>query len=123
MNMGEQPMEIPQNLQEQLGKLQQSQQTLQVITSQKQQVEMELAEMDKALEELTKSPDDAVLYQSIGMLLVKKTKDSILKDLSEKKELLNVRSSVLGKQEERIKTQFKELQQQLQTKLRQQPPS
>ena len=121
--MGEQPMEIPQNLQEQLGKLQQSQQTLQVITAQKQQVEMELAEMDKALEELKKSPDDAVLYQSIGMLLVKKSKGSILKDLSEKKELLNVRSSVLGKQEERIKTQFRDLQQQLQTRLKQQPQS
>ena len=40
MNMGEQPMEIPQNLQEQLGKLQQSQQTLQAITTQKQQVEI-----------------------------------------------------------------------------------
>ncbi len=120
--MGEES-EIPQNLQEQIGKFQQLQQTLQVISSQKQQVELELAEIDKALEELKKASDDSVMYQSIGMLLVKKNKDYISKDLAEKKELLNVRTSVLGKQEERVKTKLRELQQQLQTRLRQQPPS
>lgn len=122
LKMGE-AGEIPQNLQEQLGRLQQLQQTLQVITAQRQQVELELTEIDKALEELKKSSGDAVIYQSVGMLLVRKSKDFITKDLSEKKELLNVRSSVLGKQEEKVKAKFRELQQQLQSRLRQQPPS
>lgn len=119
--MGEEP-EVPQNLQEQIGKFQQLQQTLQVISVQRQQVEMELTELDKALDELKKSSDDTVMYQSIGALLVKKSRDTITKDLAEKKELLSVRSSVLGKQEEKVKTKLRELQQQLQTRLRQQPP-
>ena len=49
MSAGQQ---MPPWLQEQIGKLQQSQQSLQSIMAQKQQVEMDSAEADKALEEL-----------------------------------------------------------------------
>ena len=116
--MGEE-IEIPSHLQEELAKLQQLQQTLQVIVSQKQQVEMELTDTDRALEELKKMSDDAVVYKSIGMLLVRKDKSSITKDLTERRELLSVRASVLGKQEERTREKLRELQQQIQTKIRQ----
>ena len=49
MSAGQQ---MPPWLQEQIGKMQQSQQNLQSIMMQKQQVEMENAESDRALEEL-----------------------------------------------------------------------
>lgn len=52
MSSGQQ---IPPWLQEQIMKMQQSQQSLQSIHMQKQQLGMELAESDKALEELKKS--------------------------------------------------------------------
>jgi len=113
--------EIPANLQEELAKLQQLQQTLQIIVSQRQQVEMELTDTDKALEELKKMGDDAIIYKSVGMLLVKKDKESVTKDLTERRELLSVRASVLGKQEERTREKLRELQQQIQSRLRQQP--
>ena len=51
MSAGQQ---MPPWLQEQIGKMQQSQQNLQSILMQKQQVEMENAESDRALEELKK---------------------------------------------------------------------
>ena len=120
--MGEET-EIPANLQEELAKLQQLQQTLQIIVSQKQQVELELTDTDKALEELKKMGDDAVIYKTIGMLLVKKDKESITKDLTERRELLSVRASVLGKQEERTREKLRELQQQIQSRLGQQQPT
>lgn len=116
--MGEAPVEIPPHLQEQLARLQQLQQTLQVIVSQKQQVELELSDADRALEELQKITDDATVYKSIGSILVKRDKAAVTKELSERKELLSVRASVLGKQEEKTKEKLRELQQQLQSRLR-----
>ena len=46
--------QMPPWLQEQIGKLQQSQQNLQSIMTQRQHLEMEKAETEKALEELKK---------------------------------------------------------------------
>ena len=47
--------QMPPWLQEQLMKMQQSQQNLQVIMQQKQQIEMEKIETEKSLEELKKA--------------------------------------------------------------------
>ena len=55
MSAGQQ---IPPWLQEQLAKMQQSQQNLQSIMAQKQQLDMEQLETDKALEELKKTGDN-----------------------------------------------------------------
>ena len=49
--------QMPPWLQEQIGKLQQSQQNLQSIMTQRQHLEMEKAETEKALEELKKVAD------------------------------------------------------------------
>jgi len=117
--MSETP-EIPPQLQEQIARLQQLQQTLQVLITQKQQVDLELTETDRALEELQKLSGDAVVFKSIGAVLVRKDKDALEKELSEKKELLGVRASVLGKQEEKTREKLRELEQTLQAKLR--PP-
>ncbi|MHC1564188.1 MAG: prefoldin subunit beta [Candidatus Hecatellaceae archaeon] len=121
--MSEGRVELPADFQEQLARLQQLQQTLQMIVAQKQQIELELADMDKALEELGKLPEDAQVYKSVGAILVRKDKASVTKDLAERKELLNVRMSVLSKQEERTREKLKEIQQQIQSKLKQFQPS
>lgn len=84
---------------------------------QKQQVEIELTEIEQALTELQKMPDDAVIYKQIGTLLVKAEKAKVIADLNERKELLNTRSTVLGKQEERLRGQAKDLQAKLQEDL------
>ena len=115
--MGER-VQIPPQLQEEIAKLQQLQQTFQVIVNQKQQVELEVTDTDKALEELDKTSNDTPVFQSIGEILVKKDKTSLSKELTERKELLNVRVTVLGKQEEKTKEKLKDLEQQLQAKLR-----
>jgi prefoldin beta subunit len=84
---------------------------------QKQQVELELTEIEQALSELQKVADDAIIYRSIGSLLVKTEKARVVADLNERKELLNMRATVLGKQEERLRSQIKELQAKLQQDL------
>jgi len=109
---------LPPQVQERLLRLQQLQQTLQNVLVQKQQLELELTEVEQALSELEKLPDDAVIYKSIGTLLVKAEKTKVTKDLNERKELLNMRINVLGKQEERLRGQVKDLQEKIQQDLR-----
>jgi prefoldin beta subunit len=102
--------EIPPWLREQLARLQQLQQNLQAIMMQKQQLEAESVEIEKATEELKKSEQDEVVYKSVGPLLVKTKKDDTLKELEEKKDLSNTRLIVLGKQETRVKENLKEVE-------------
>ena len=82
MSAGQQ---MPPWLQEQIGKMQQSQQNLQSILMQKQQVEMENAESDRALEELKKAADGDQVYKYAGSILIKSDKKSLIDELEEKK--------------------------------------
>ena len=116
--MSEEFSGLPPQVQERLLRLQQLQQTLQAVLTQKQQLELELTEVEQALEEIGKLGDDAVIYKSIGALLVKSEKQKVTLELGERKELLSMRTGVLGKQEERLRSQVKELQTKLQQDLR-----
>jgi prefoldin beta subunit len=108
---------LPAPVQERLLRLQQVQQGLQSVLGQKQQLELELTETEQALSELTKMDEKAIIYKSIGSLLVKAEKANVTTELTERKELLNTRIGVLGKQEERLRAQAKDLQSRLQKDL------
>ena len=105
MSSGQQ---IPPWLQEQLAKMQQSQQNLQTILAQKQQLDLEQIETDKALEELKKAGEDDAVYKHSGSILIKSNKKDLIADLEERKELAKTRATVLAKQEERVKESLKE---------------
>jgi prefoldin beta subunit len=105
MSSGQQ---IPPWLQEQLAKMQQSQQNLQSIMAQKQQLDIEQLEADKALEELKKAGDDDTVYKHAGSILIRSNKKDLISDLEERKELTKTRLTVLVKQEERVKESLKE---------------
>lgn len=102
--------ELSPYLREQIARYEQIQQNLQAVMVQKQQVELETGETTRALEELAKASDTESIYKYAGSLLIKVTKDSVVKELTEKKELANTRSMVLAKQEARFKENLKELQ-------------
>lgn len=102
--------ELPPWLKEQISRLQQLQQNLQAIMMQKQQIELEIVETERALEELNKITTADSIYKAAGPLLIKSEKDTIEKDLTEKKELANTRVMVLGKQELRVKENLKEVE-------------
>jgi prefoldin beta subunit len=102
--------EIPPWLKEQISRLQQLQQNLQAIMMQKQQIEGESIEIDKATEELKKIEEADIVYKNVGPLLIKTKKADTLKELEEKKELSNTRLMVLGKQETRVKENLKEVE-------------
>ena len=108
---------LPPQLQEQLLRLQQLQQTLQIIVSQRQQLELEGSEIDIALEEMNKIGDDNPVYKSIGSLLIKSERKKLIEELNERRELVNTRIQVLTRQQSRAEERAKELQQSIQSKL------
>ena len=99
---------MPPWLQEQIMKMQQSQQNLQSIMSQKQHLEIEKAETQKALEELKKVSDDDAVFKHAGTVLIKSTKKELIEELEEKFEMSKTRATVLEKQESRVKETLKE---------------
>jgi prefoldin beta subunit len=102
--------------QELLGKLQLMQQRMQLFAAQKQQIQLQLAEVDNALSEIEKT--DKPIFRLVGELLIEKDKAGLKKDLSEKKEDLGVRLKSLDKQEMKSREQATEFQTELSKKLK-----
>jgi prefoldin beta subunit len=100
--------QMPPWLQEQIMKIQQTQQNLQSIMTQKQHLEIEKAESTKALEELKKIADGDAVFKQAGTVLIKSTKKESIDELEEKIELAKTRATVLDKQETRVKESLKE---------------
>ncbi len=117
--------EIPPWLKEQLARYDQLQQNLQAVVSQKQMLEAEKAEADRAAAELKKAGPDAVVFKNTGSVLVKANRDDLLKELEEKTDLTNTRILVLSKQEDRIRTNLQEVQAKVNEALKgkQEPPA
>lgn len=106
--------EIPPQIQNQLAQFQQLQQNLQVIATQRLQLEARLREIDATLNEFEKLKEDATIYRNIGNLLVKvEDRAALKKELEEQKETLSIRVKTLEKQEKSLGDRYERLQAQL----------
>ncbi|RJS86664.1 prefoldin subunit beta [Candidatus Bathyarchaeota archaeon] len=114
--------ELPPKIQEQLAKMQQLQNTLQSLLIQKQRLELELSETERALKALESLPGDARVYKAVGTILVERSRDEVVKELSERKEFLEMRSKVLARQETKTRERLTALQRSLQRELGTAPP-
>ena len=113
------PEEIPQQIQDQIARLQQLRSQLQMIVQQRQQVEIRLRELEHAIEEVEKVKGNGEIYRSIGSLLVKvDDKNKLLNDLKEEKETYELRKTTLEKQEERTRERLTELQKKLENAIK-----
>ena len=93
---------------EKLEKLESLQSSLDSTVLQKQRIDEELAETEKAIEALKDNPTDGV-YRFLGKILIKKDREKTLLELQEGLDLLKLRSSALEKQQERLKEKIQEL--------------
>jgi len=110
--------EISPQLQNQIQQYQQLQQQLQVLGTQRLQLEAKLREVDNTLEELGKLPKDSSVYKSIGVLLVKADdREALKKELEEHKETLTIRIKSIQKQEKALGERFEDLQGKIQAAL------
>jgi prefoldin beta subunit len=106
--------EIPPQVQNMVAQLQQLQQQLQAVVTQRAQVEALLKDTENALEELQRVEDDTPVYKAVGNVLVKEDREKIVKELTEKKETYEIRIKTLQRQEERLRERFAETQKKLQ---------
>jgi len=86
-----------------------------MIHLQKQTIDIQNREIEKALEELEKTSSD--VYKSVGPILVKTEKNSLKKELEETKEENDMKISALGRQEAKIREKITEGQQKFQQML------
>jgi len=91
---------------EKLKELQLIEQNSQQYQMQRQQFQTQLAEIESALDELKATKES---YKIIGNIMVKTDKESLEKDLNEKKQIFELRISTLEKQEGKLKDKAKEL--------------
>ncbi|PIN90793.1 prefoldin subunit beta [Candidatus Pacearchaeota archaeon CG10_big_fil_rev_8_21_14_0_10_34_76] len=82
-------------------------QNLQNILMQKQAFSLELNEVINAMNEASKSEGD--IYKIVGQVMLKSNKDSIVKELEEKKKIAEIRIVSMEKQEALLESKAKEL--------------
>jgi prefoldin beta subunit len=110
--------EISPQLQNQIAQYQQLQQQLQLLASQRLQLEAKLREVEGTLEELGKIAADTPVYKSIGMLLVRQDdREAVRKELEEHQETLTVRVKSLQKQEKSLTEKYEDLGAKIQSAL------
>ncbi|MCA1812519.1 MAG: prefoldin subunit beta [Halobacteriales archaeon] len=110
--------ELPAQLRNQLQLFQQLQQQAQVIISQRAQLESQVKELERTLEELVKVADDAPIYKSAGSLLVRvKDKAAVKAEVEEQKETSEVRLASMKRQEEKLRERLTSLQKEIEAAL------
>jgi len=97
-------------MQEKIGQIQLIQQNLENFGMQKQQFQVQQTEIETALLEI-KNTNTA--YKIVGNIMVLTDKEKLRKDLEEKNEMLTIRVNTIEKQEDKLRSKFEELQQEV----------
>lgn len=105
-------LEISKENQEEIIKFQQTQQQLQILMMQKQQLQLQSAEVDGALKEIENTKEKEV-FEIVGNVMIKKPKKEIMDSLKEKKELIDLRTSTIDKQIDKLNEKAMEIQKKL----------
>ena len=98
-----------------IDQLQLLQQNLQNLVLQKQQVQNQLLETDSAISEL-KTTDKA--YKIVGKIMLASSKENLIKDLEEKKEVSEVRIKNFKEQESSLQKNIEEVQKEVMGELK-----
>ena len=108
---------ISPKVQNQINMLQQMQQQMQTILSQKSQYELAAQEARKAVEELNETDDSAAVYMNVGTVVMQKPKSEVISKVSEKIETLEIRIRSIEKQEKILQEKFEKLQSQVRSEI------
>jgi prefoldin beta subunit len=104
--------DVSEKARENIMQFQQIQQQLQMMLMQKQNLQLQVAEIENALIEVEKTNQDKI-YEIIGNVMVKKAKEELLKSLKDKKEMIDLRSSTIEKQIQKMSEKATNLQKEL----------
>ena len=107
-------MEVSKETEQKISQLQMFEQSLQSFLGQKQQFQLQLVEVDSALNELSNT-DKA--YKIIGNIMVESDKGELKSDLQSRKEMLELRIRTMEKQEAQVRDRAQKLQSEILTKI------
>ena len=103
-------MALPPKVRQRLVRYQQLQQTLQAILARKQQLSLELMEVENALKALEEIDDDTPVYKSIGALLIRSEKAKLVQELEDRKTVIQLHLERLESQEKRAQEELKDVE-------------
>ncbi len=101
--------------QENIGRLQLMEQQAQTLVMQRQQFQSQLFELENALKEL-EGTDTA--YKIIGNIMVSSKKETLEKELKQKKEIVELRVKNIENEEKKVREKAKKLQEEVLTALK-----
>lgn len=105
---------IPPKVQNQIAQFQQLTQQIQMVTTQKIQLEAQAKEIDRTVSELEKAPEDSAVFKNVGTLLVQvKDRKALVDELKEQKETVEVRVKTLERQDKHLRERHQNLQSQI----------
>ena len=108
---------LSQYIQNQIRQAQQLEAQIEQVANQKYQLDVRIKELEKTLKELEAIKTETPVYKSIGNVLYQvEDKKKLLDDLSEQKELSEIRIKTLEKQQKTMEEKYKELETTLQQK-------
>lgn len=106
--------ETRKDTEQKIAQLQMLERSLQNLLVQKQQFQIQSAEIDSATKELETSEE---AYKIVGSIMVKGNRDILSKELKEKKEILDMRIVSIEKQEKDIRSKAMALQKEVMKEL------
>jgi len=105
---------IPPKVQNQIAQFQQLTQQIQMVTTQKIQLEAQVRELDRTIVELEKVMDDSAVFKNVGSLLIQvKDRPALVTELKEQKETAEVRVKTIDRQDKHLRERHKSLQDQI----------
>jgi prefoldin beta subunit len=108
--------EMNKELQEQIQRLQMLEQNLQQFLLQKQAFQFELNETENALKEINETKED--VFKLTGQIMIKASKDDLEKELSQKKDVLELRLKAIEKQESNLKKETEKIRGEVMKKIK-----
>ncbi|MCD6096554.1 MAG: prefoldin subunit beta [Thermoprotei archaeon] len=108
---------LPPHVRSDLERLSQIQEMLNNVVLRRQQYEIQLKEIENAINELNQAPDDVTIFKNVGNILIKTTKQKALEELQEAKETVELHIKTLQRQENLLRKQFDDLRKKVQKEL------
>ena len=96
---------------QQIAELQLIEQNLQNFLAQRQNFQMQLAEIESALKELDKTKE--VPFKIVGQIMIAAKKEDLVEDLAAKKEMVELRMKSIEKQENQLKQKAENMQKEI----------
>lgn len=108
---------LSQYIQNQIKQAQQVETQMEQLANQKYQLDVRIKELDKTIKELQSIGEETPVYKTVGNILYKiEDKKKLMDELSEQKELSEIRIKTVEKQQKSLEDKYRELEASIQRK-------